>query len=401
MNTILDIYKIGRGPSSSHTMAVKSIVLDFIKKHPNADRFVARAGGSLALTGLGHKTDFIMQQVFEESFKFTEQSGKVILDKTYQDIENPCPLEMTALYEGSQDVKVVYFSIGGGDFAKKGQEVPAVQFEYDSFAKLQSNLNKHIKDPSKLVSKEEFEHIKKAWQTMQFCIKQGLTKTGVLDGGLNYMRQAKDRYSKKDYLSAFAYAVAEENASAETDIVTCPTCGACGILPAILYYQKLYNQLDDSQIYRALIVAGLIAEIVKMVMPTSGAAYGCQAEVGVACAMSAGALAWISGGNIAQIEAAASIALEDCLGMTCDPVLGLVQVPCIDRNALKANSIMNYVNYAMFNMTNRVRHFDKTLLAMKETGRDMNERYRETSTGGLAEQYLKDEKEFFIENPYS
>jgi L-serine dehydratase len=235
------------------------------------------------------------------------------------------------------------------------------------------------------------------WHTMSAAIREGLTRTGVLPGGLDVQRKAQKLYNQKHIdespqtrenriVCAYAFAVSEQNADCGL-IVTAPTCGSCGVLPATLKYMQEKNAFSDGDIIRALAVAGLIGNLVSTNASISGAECGCQAEIGTACSMAAAGLAELYGMGVDQIEYAAEIALEHHLGLTCDPVCGLVQIPCIERNAVAAMRAINALSLANFLSDSRKISFDLVVETMYQTGIDLSHHYRETSEGGLAKLY--------------
>ena len=241
------------------------------------------------------------------------------------------------------------------------------------------------------------------WQTMKQSIDEGLSKTGVLPGGLNVQRKAKYLYEQhpddenpamKEFqmIAAYAYAVAEQNADNGT-IVTAPTCGACGVLPAVLKYAEVTKGFTDAQICRGLATAGIIGNLTKTNASISGAECGCQAEIGTACSMAAAALAELYHQNLDQVEYAAEVAMEHHLGLTCDPICGLVQIPCIERNAVAAVRAMNACNLSYFLTGSRNISYDMVCRAMRETGVNLDHRFRETSEGGLAKLYNRRRKQ--------
>lgn len=237
-------------------------------------------------------------------------------------------------------------------------------------------------------------HMQDIWEAMKMSVKNGLADSGTLPGGLGVQKKAKSLFNNQHIdetaetrenrmVCSYAFAVGEQNASGER-IVTAPTCGAAGIVPAVLYYQQQKNNFSDEQIIYALMTAGIIGDLIKTNASISGAECGCQAEVGSACAMAAAALAELFGLSIEKIEYAAEIAIEHHLGLTCDPICGLVQIPCIERNAVAAMRAINAVSLASFLWDTRKISLDKVINTMRETGIDMHKSYKETSEAGLA-----------------
>jgi L-serine dehydratase len=319
---------------------------------------------------------------------------------------HPNTLDLVAFRDGTEIGRQRYESIGGGDIRFDGaqaSDAPEVYRE-NTFAEILDYCKwNYITRFSDYVEKCEgpqiWEFLQGVWDTMKAAIDQGVRTEGVLPGGLNVQRRAKVLYdsivpNEKPQMrecrtiSAYAFAVAEQNADNGT-IVTAPTCGACGVLPAVLRYIQETRQLSDEQILRGLATAGLFGNLVKQNASISGAEAGCQAEVGTACSMAAAALAELYGLNLEQVEYAAEIAMEHHLGLTCDPICGLVQIPCIERNAVAALRAMNACNLSFFLYGSRNISFDMVVRTMYETGKDLSHHYRETSEGGLARLFPK------------
>ena len=387
MKSIREIYKTGKGPSSSHTMGPERAANYFKNAHPQADGFRVILYGSLSKTGVGHGTD----QALPAS-------------------AHPNTMDLIALKNGAEADRLRVESIGGGDIRIPGQtdsESEEVYVEH-SFAEIADFCKwRYIQTLSDYVELNEgpeiWTFLLDVWQTMKQSIDEGLSKTGVLPGGLNVQRKAKYLYEQhpddenpamKEFqmIAAYAYAVAEQNADNGT-IVTAPTCGACGVLPAVLKYAQVTKGFTDEQVCRGLATAGIIGNLTKTNASISGAECGCQAEIGTACSMAAAALAELYHQNLDQVEYAAEVAMEHHLGLTCDPICGLVQIPCIERNAVAAVRAMNACNLSYFLTGSRNISYDMVCRAMRETGVNLDHRFRETSEGGLAKLYNRRRKQ--------
>ncbi len=397
MKSVRSVFKTGVGPSSSHTMGPNFAAKRFLSENPDADAFKVILYGSLAKTGKGHGTD---RAVLEALLPVPTE---VIF--CYDDValEHPNTLEFFAYKNGNVTATKTFLSIGGGDIRAKGElstVEPDVYMEkhFTEICELCKARNIRLSD---YVFEHEGEGFKEflmdVWHTMCQAISQGLTKTGILPGGLELQRKAQMLFGKRHIdespqtrenriVCAYAFAVSEQNADCGT-IVTAPTCGSCGVVPAVLKYMQEKNGFSDNDVIRALAVAGLIGNVVRTNASISGAEAGCQAEVGTACSMAAAALAELFEMGIDQIEYAAEISLEHHLGLTCDPVCGLVQIPCIERNAVSAMRAINALSLANFLSDSRKISFDIVVETMYRTGRDLSYHYRETSEGGLAKLY--------------
>ena len=398
MKSIREIYKIGKGPSSSHTMGPEKAARMFRREHPEADRFQVILYGSLSKTGVGHGTDRVIRQVL------SPLPAEIIFSGETLENSHPNTIDLIAWQGESVSGRLRVESIGGGDIRIPGaqqNEGEEVYIEH-SFAEIADFCKwRYIQTLSEYVELNEgpeiWDFLMEVWQTMQQAIREGLSATGVLPGGLNVQRKAKFLYEQtpdegipalKEFqqIAAYAYAVAEQNADNGT-VVTAPTCGACGVLPAVLKYAQQTRGFTDRQICRALATAGIIGNLTKSNASISGAECGCQAEIGTACSMAAAALAELYGQNLDQVEYAAEVAMEHHLGLTCDPICGLVQIPCIERNAVAAMRAMNACNLSYFLTGSRNISYDMVCRAMKETGVNLNQRFRETGEGGLARLY--------------
>ena len=398
MKSIKEIYKIGKGPSSSHTMGPERAARLFREKYPQADAFRVVLYGSLSKTGVGHGTDRVVREVLapvETEIVFSEE---VLSDS------HPNTLDLPAFKDGKELGSLLVESIGGGDIRIPGHRDAKAEEIYieHSFAEIADFCKwRYIDKLSDYVELNEgpeiWDFLMEVWQAMKNAIAEGLQAEGVLPGGLNVQRKAKYLLSQVPQenvpallefqtIAAYAYAVAEQNAGNGT-IGTAPTCGACGVLPAVLKYAQDTKGFTDAQICRGLATAGIIGNLTKTNASISGAECGCQAEIGTACSMAAAALAELYGQNLDQVEYAAEVAMEHHLGLTCDPICGLVQIPCIERNAVAAVRAMNACNLSYFLTGSRRISYDMVCRAMKETGVNLDHRFRETSEGGLAKLY--------------
>ena len=398
MQSIKNIYKTGRGPSSSHTMGPVYAAKRFREENPTANRMEVILYGSLAKTGEGHGTD----RALRETFAPIPTDIRFVTD----DIPLPHPNTMDLIaYRGESELaRARVLSIGGGEIRFEGDPVaPAEEEIYpenDFTSIAQKCKAEGIRLSDYVFAHEDADFpafLGDVWQTMSASIREGLTHTGTLPGGLGVERKAQYLFNQRHIdespqtrenriVCAYAFAVSEQNADCGL-IVTAPTCGACGVVPAVLKYMQEKNGFTDNDVIRALAAAGLVGAIVARNASISGAECGCQAEVGTACSMAATALAELYGMGIDQIEYAAEIALEHHLGLTCDPVCGLVQIPCIERNAVAAMRAINAMSLANFLSHSRKISFDLIVKTMYQTGRDLSHVYRETSEGGLAKLY--------------
>ena len=396
MKSLIQLYKIGVGPSSSHTMGPVKACEWFLNRYDGYDCYTVTLYGSLAMTGEGHGTDRAIKRTFGA------RKVEIIFDKTTECKVHPNTMTFEANGAHLPPVKTTVYSIGGGEIRIDGQtvEVSKDVYPHSTFEEIkqycQCNGLRLWQYAVAFEGEGILDYVAKIWQAMQNCVAEGLRKEGVLPGGLGVVRRAKKliraqrdvtRQARKDRIvSAYAFAVGEQNASGGT-VVTAPTCGASGVLPAVFTYAKKQQKFGDEAICRALLTAGLVGNVVKTNASISGAECGCQAEIGTACAMAAAGLAELYGMAIDEIEYSAEVALEHHLGLTCDPVCGLVQIPCIERNAVGAMRAINAVSIATFLTDSRKISFDTVVKAMYETGRDIGAQYRETSTGGLAKVY--------------
>ena len=394
MESLTELYKIGRGPSSSHTIGPEKACSIFKDRNKDADRYKVILYGSLAKTGKGHCTDEVIRKTFYP------YDCEVKFNHTYDNIPHPNTMELISYNKNIEQERIKVFSIGGGSIVFEGEVItnPSQIYKFDTF----NAIAKYCKEKKirlwQYAIKNEDEHflnyMHNIWNAMKKSIEKGLADEGELPGGLKVQKKAKALFNSQHVdespvtkenriVCAYAFAVGEQNASGEK-IVTAPTCGAAGIVPAVLYYQQQKNNFTDESIVRALMSAGIIGNLIKTNASISGAECGCQAEVGSACAMAAAALGELFELSVDKIEYAAEIAIEHHLGLTCDPICGLVQIPCIERNAVAAMRAINAVNLASFLWNTRKISLDKVIQTMKETGEDMHKSYKETSEAGLA-----------------
>ncbi len=401
MKSIRDIYKIGKGPSSSHTMGPARAMEIFASEHPGAESYEVVLYGSLADTGRGHGTDHAIEQM---------TGGKPVVisfDTECRELPHENTMDLYSLSGGVRDGGFMrVMSVGGGDIKIEGRESdPGLEVYPESdFAGIAELCKKQGIRLSDFVIMREgaqlYDFLWDVWETMKSAIHRGLTTSGILPGGLEVERKAQHLYNQRHIdespvtrenriVCAYAFAVSEENADNGT-IVTAPTCGACAVLPSVLKYMQEKHGFSDRHILNALAVAGLIGNLVKTNASISGAECGCQAEIGTACSMASAALGELFEMGIDQIEYAAEVAFEHHLGLTCDPICGLVQIPCIERNAVAAMRAINAVNLANFLAGSRKISLDMVIKTMYETGKDLSHLYRETSAGGLAKLYKKE-----------
>ena len=394
MKSIKSVYKIGHGPSSSHTVGPYNAAKLIKARYPEADAFRVTLYGSLACTGEGHSTGKAIRSVLT--------GAELCFDTDTKELPHPNTMLFQAFCGGREIGRHRIFSIGGGSIRIEGEasEDEAEVYPQKSFGEIKRCCMENSLTLSDFIYSYEpglREYLKTVWEAMKSAISNGLSREGVLPGGLNLQRKAKILFEKRCYnesadvtmnrvIAAYAYAVSEENASEEI-VVTAPTCGSSGVIPSIMYYMERDRGFPEGEILDALAVCGLLGNLIRTNASISGAECGCQAEIGSACSMAAGGLACLYGLSIDQTEYAAEIAMEHNLGLTCDPINGLVQIPCIERNAVAAMRAISSVNLSRFLAETRKISFDDVVATMYRTGRDMDERYRETSHGGLAEMY--------------
>ena len=416
MKSIKDVYKIGKGPSSSHTMGPFKAVRHYLENHEDTDHLHVTLYGSLAATGKGHLTDTAIEEAFatwrstdKDTLECKDRRGGDVTIEWKPDVNlqvHPNGMKIASVnYDGDLYDKWTYYSIGGGDIIcmehPLDEEENGDIYEMTTLTDIMNWCNKTGRSFWEYVDDTEgkdgvWEHLELVWKVMQEAVERGIEQEGALPGPLHIRRKALsyhvrafgqgDTFKTRGLVFSYALAVSEENACGGT-IVTAPTCGSCGVMPSVLYHMKTRYGFSDSRIHRALATAGLIGAVVKHNASVSGAEVGCQGEVGVACAMAAAAVAQLMGGSPAQIEYAAEMGLEHHLGLTCDPVGGLVQIPCIERNAYAAARAMDAGIYALYTDGLHRVSFDQVVHVMKETGKDLPLVYKETSLGGLAKAF--------------
>jgi L-serine dehydratase len=399
MKSIKDVYKIGKGPSSSHTMGPAAAMSIYISRYPDADGYEVVLFGSLCDTGKGHGTD-------KAILSLTDKPCKIIFDKDEKNLPHENTMDIYSIVDGKRCSRMRVMSIGGGDIEIEGEkhaECAEVYPEttFDEIAKFCKSEGIRLSDYVVMREGEEiYDFLLEVWKAMQHSIHEGLTTSGILPGGLEVERKAQYLFNQRHIdespvtrenriVCSYAYAASEQNADNGT-IVTAPTCGACAVVPSVLKYMQEKHGFPDRQILKALAVAGLVGALVKTNASVSGAECGCQAEVGTACSMASAALCELFEMGIDQIEYAAEIAFEHHLGLTCDPICGLVQIPCIERNAVAAMRAINAMSLANFLSGSRKISLDLVIKTMYETGKDLSHLYRETSHGGLAKLYKKE-----------
>ncbi|MBQ9559816.1 MAG: L-serine ammonia-lyase [Bacteroidaceae bacterium] len=395
MESLTELYRIGVGPSSSHTMGPQTAAQMYLGRHPEARAFDVTLYGSLAATGKGHLTDWAILQVLEPH-------GQV---EIHWEPRTRLPFHPNAMRfaiphgDGTFEDEWTVYSIGGGALSE-GEETPPKTpdlYPLNTMDEIMEWCRRTGRSFWEYVEKCEGEsiwnHLRQVWQVMCEAVERGISHEGVLPGPLGLQRKAPIYYTKaKGYKAnlqssglvyAYALAVSEENASGGI-IATAPTCGSCGVLPGVLYHLSHNHTFSEERILHALATAGLVGNLVKHNASISGADVGCQGEVGVACAMAAAAACQLFGGSVSQIEYAAEMGLEHHLGMTCDPVCGLVQIPCIERNAFAAARALDANFYASLSDGQHRVSFDRIVRVMRQTGHDLPSLYKETSEGGLA-----------------
>ena len=397
MKSLRELYTIGRGPSSSHTIGPSRACGLFREEHPDADRFQVTLYGSLAKTGRGHLTDVAVRDAF------APLPVEIIFDTDRADLPHPNTMELRAFRNGGEIAFLQALSVGGGAIRIPGRpdtETPEIYPE-ESWAEIAAlchakrmRLTDYIEERE---GREIWSYLFSIWSIMKKTVSDGLAATGILPGGLEVERKAQHLYNQRHIdesretrqnrlVCSYAFAVAEQNASGGV-IVTAPTCGSCGVMPAALLYMQEDRGFSDEQMTRALAAGGLVGNLIKRNASISGAECGCQAEIGTACSMTAAALGELFEMGLGQIEYAAEVAMEHHLGLTCDPIGGLVQIPCIERNAVAAMRAINALSLANFLSDSRKISLDTVIHTMYETGRDLNRLYRETAEGGLAKNY--------------
>lgn len=393
MKSLRSLFRIGLGPSSSHTMGPNRAAKIFAERCPNVDLYKVTLYGSLAATGEGHMTDKAILEVLSPIAKV-----ELVWEPTTFLPFHPNGMK----FEGIKDDKSIdewtIYSIGGGELANENttkceEDIYPLTTLHDIMEWCDETGCSYWEYVEKYEGPEIWDFLANVWNTMKSTITRGLEHEGVLPGGLGIQRKActyllkaasySSSVKSKAKVYAYALATSEENASG-TEVVTAPTCGSCGVLPAVLYHLYQEHVSSEPRILRALATAGLFGNIAKENASISGADVGCQGEVGVACAMAAAAACQLFGGTITQIEYAAEMGLEHHLGLTCDPMCGLVQVPCIERNAIAASRALDACTYAALSDGKHKIDYDRIVEVMRETGHDLPSLYKETSTGGIA-----------------
>ncbi len=396
MESLRQLYKIGHGPSSSRTMGPQKAARLFAgRTSKRAARYEVTLYGALAATGRGHLTD----QAILAELTAVAPAEIVWKPETVLAFHTNGMTFRAFDASGAEFDNWTVYSVGGGDIVEEGQGRNAGPDIYP-LTKI-SDILRHCEQTGKTYweyvndceGEEIWDYLAEVWKVMKAAVERGIEAEGVLPGGLGVRRKAvsyyvhAEGYSKslksRGLVYAYALAVSEENASGGL-IVTAPTCGSCGIVPAVLYHLHTSKGFSEKRILRALATAGLFGNVVKQNASISGAEVGCQGEVGVACAMAAAAASQLFGGTPAQIEYSAEMGLEHHLGLTCDPVCGLVQIPCIERNAYAAARALDANLYAAFSDGKHSVDFDRIVEVMKQTGHDIPSLYKETALGGLA-----------------
>lgn len=400
MESLKELYRIGKGPSSSHTMGPQKAAQIFAAHHHDAKAFKATLYGSLAATGKGHMTDVAIEEVLKPIAPINiDWKPSVFLPF------HPNGMTFSAFDDEGHEVDSwTVYSVGGGALSESGNARWLTDtkdvYKKNTLKEILTWCDNHGRSYWEYVDECEesdiWDYLMEVWKAMQESVERGLDHEGALPGPLNLPRKASTYFVKAQgykpslasrcLVSAYALAVSEENASGGT-IVTAPTCGSCGVMPAVLYHMSRSHEVSDTRILHALATAGLFGNIVKKNASISGAEVGCQGEVGVACAMASAAACQLFGGTPSQIEYAAEMGLEHHLGMTCDPVCGLVQIPCIERNAFAATRALDANLYASLSDGKHRVSFDRVVNVMKQTGHDLPSLYKETSEGGLAKDY--------------
>ncbi len=400
MKSLRELYKIGRGPSSSHTMGPQKASQMFLAKHPEAAAFEVTLYGSLAATGKGHLTDVAVKDALSEKGAPVEIIWRPDIFLPY----HPNGMKFVSRdADGNATDEWMVYSVGGGTISEgpgsligEGPDIYALHTIKDIMQWCRETGRSIWEYVDECEDSSIWDYLMEVWEAMKACVERGLDNEGVLPGPLHLSRKAATYYIKvsgykqnlqtRGLVFSYALAVSEENASGGT-VVTAPTCGSCGVLPAVLYHIAKGHNFSDKRILHALATGGIFGNVVKHNASISGAEVGCQGEVGVACAMASAATCQLFGGTPSQVEYAAEMGLEHHLGMTCDPVCGLVQIPCIERNAMAAARALDANLYASFSDGFHRVSFDEVVQVMKQTGHDLPSLYKETGEGGLAGRY--------------
>ena len=400
MKSLRELYKIGRGPSSSHTMGPQKASQMFLAKHPEAAAFEVTLYGSLAATGKGHLTDVAVKDALSEKGAPVEIIWRPDIFLPY----HPNGMKFVSRdADGNATDEWMVYSVGGGTISEgpgsligEGPDIYALHTIKDIMQWCRETGRSIWEYVDECEDSSIWDYLMEVWTAMKACVERGLDNEGVLPGPLHLSRKAATYYIKvsgykqnlqtRGLVFSYALAVSEENASGGT-VVTAPTCGSCGVLPAVLYHIAKGHNFSDKRILHALATGGIFGNVVKHNASISGAEVGCQGEVGVACAMASAATCQLFGGTPSQVEYAAEMGLEHHIGMTCDPVCGLVQIPCIERNAMAAARALDANLYASFSDGFHRVSFDEVVQVMKQTGHDLPSLYKETGEGGLAGRY--------------
>lgn len=395
MESLQELYKIGQGPSSSHTMGPRRAATRFGAEHPDATSFRVTLYGSLAATGRGHLTDLALQAGFApRSVEIAWQPNETLP-------LHPNGMDLVAVdAAGNSLAKWRAYSVGGGTIRDDAtfHQAPNPVYRLSTMREILAAISEGGSSFWEFVEEAEgpaiWDYLSTIWRAMQATIARGLAQEGVLPGSLKLQRKSSSHFIKSQHeaglmkktneIFAYALACSEENAAGGM-VVTAPTCGSCGILPAVLYCLQQEFHLPETRMLHALATAGVVGNLAKTNGSISGAEVGCQGEVGVACSMAAGAATYLLGGSPRQVEYAAEMALEHHLGLTCDPIAGLVQIPCIERNAMGAVRGLDCAAFALLSDGVHKISYDQVVQVMLATGRDLKCKYRETSLGGLAQ----------------
>lgn len=400
MKSLKELYKIGRGPSSSHTIGPAKAAEAYAGRHPDAAGFEVTLYGSLSATGKGHMTDVAIRDILEPVAPV-----EIVWSSEFLPFHPNAMKFAVKDADGSLQDEWTVYSVGGGALSEgestvlpESPEVYPLNTMKDIQSWCESNGLSYWEYVEYCEGSGIWDYLAGIWEAMQKSVEEGLQNEGVLPGPLHLQRKAavyfvksggyKANLQSRGLVHAYALAVSEQNSSGGI-IVTAPTCGSSGVLPAVMYHIKHGHDFSDKRILHALATGGLFGNVVKHNASISGAEVGCQGEVGVACAMAAAAVCQLFGGTPAQIEYAAEMGLEHHLGMTCDPVYGLVQVPCIERNAFAATRALDANFHAILSDGRHIVSFDDVVEAMKQTGHDLPNLYKETGIGGLAANYRK------------
>ncbi len=393
MESLKELYKVGNGPSSSHTMGPARAAEVFLKNYPDATSFEVTLYGSLAATGEGHLTDYIINKTLNPvPVKFVWKAEE------FRQF-HPNAMKFVAFNDDKEIGDWVVYSVGGGSIIEEGQSRSDVAqlYGHSKMDDILAYCEAHELTLAEYVYEYEPDiapFLKEILNVMRETLERGLKAEGALPGKLNYPRRASMFYEQAkrmpDDISiliyAYASAISEQNGSGDV-VVTAPTCGACGVIPGVLFALQEREGYSDDELVDALAVAGLVGNLIKTNASISGAEVGCQGEVGSACSMAAAAVCYLLGGTNQHCEYAAEIGLEHHLGMTCDPVYGYVQVPCIERNAVAAKRALDAAKYSLLTDGVHTISFDQVTITMKETGHDLMAAYRETALGGLAKHF--------------